>query len=75
MNKKEVTAWYRWDKQKKEFVFNHYNEGYNESQEVPISDIPKQQKDWKNAEWRKKFGHLVERENKAPLLENSDIEE
>lgn len=68
MNKKIVTAWYKFNKQKNKFVFNHYEEGYNEEQLIPESNIPKQQKDWNKSEWRKKFGHLVEREGKPPLL-------
>jgi len=75
MDKKIVTVWYRWNNENKDYEFNHYEDGWDESQEKPFSDISKQQKDWKKAKWRKKFGHLVERENKAPLLENSDIKE
>lgn len=69
MDKKIVTVWDRFDKQRRQFVFNHYSEGYDETQTVPISNIPKQQKDWRNAKWRKRFSYLIERKGQAPLLE------
>ena len=72
MDKKIVTVWDRFDKQRRQFVFNHYSEGYDETQTVPISNIPKQQKDWNGAKWEKKLGHLIERGDLVPLLKENE---
>jgi len=72
MDKQIVTVWYRQNNKNKEFEFNHYEEGYDETQTVPVTDIPKQQKDWKKAKWRKKFGHLIVREGNALLIEENN---
>jgi hypothetical protein len=68
MNKTIVTSWYKWNNNKKEFIFNHYSKGYDEEQEYPISDIPKQQKDWKRSKWDKRLEYLIKRKDKSPLL-------
>ena len=70
MGKKEVTTWYRFDEQRKKYVFNHYEEGWDDNQDKPIPKTKSQEKDWKNAKWSKKYGHLVGRKDESSLLED-----
>jgi len=72
MDKKEVTTWYRFDEQRKKYVFNHYEEGWNDEQTIPVPRTKNQDKDWKKAKWSKKYGHLAERKDEPSLLENND---
>jgi len=74
-NKKEVTTWYRFDEQRKKYLFNHYEEGWDESQDKPVPRTKNQEKDWKKAKWWKRYGNLVERNGKAPSLEEDEKNE
>jgi len=71
--KKIVTAWYKWDVNKSEFVFNHYSEEFIEKQTKPVPATKRQAKDWKKAVWRKRFGHLINTNGVKKLEEVSDI--
>ena len=40
----DITVWEIYDKDKKDFVFNHIADGYDEKLTKPDSSIPKQKK-------------------------------
>lgn len=69
MDKQEVTTWYRFDEQRKKYVFNHYEEGWDDSQDKPIPRTKSQEKDWSKAKWLKKYGHLIKKSQEIPSLE------
>ena len=57
-----ITLWYRFDKKKGEFVFNHIEDGWNldDSQDAPVPISDEQKKSWKNAQWKFELGNLEE---------------
>ena len=55
-----ITVWDIYDKDRKEFVFNHIADGYSEELTKPDSNFPKQKKVWNGSEWRKYKAQLVD---------------
>jgi hypothetical protein len=53
----EVTIWHRLNIKKKEFEFNHIEEGWS-GLEAPLPKSEKQAKKWKGATWKKQYGFL-----------------
>jgi len=55
----QITCWYRLNHKKKDFEFNHIQNGWNELEEPqPINE--QQAKDWKGAAWKKIYAVLQE---------------
>ena len=52
-----ITVWERLSK--KGYKHNHIDDGYDVSQDKPIPKSKYQEKMWKNAQWRKTKGKLI----------------
>lgn len=56
----EITLWYRWDLDKREWRFSHYEEGYSVFSKpfVKFKNSPK----WLNMRWSKECARMVNNE-------------
>jgi hypothetical protein len=56
--KKKITIWDRWNKDKKKYEFNHFDDEWVKNKKpIPKSDY--QKKSWNNSKWNKTYGYLV----------------
>lgn len=55
-----ITCWYKYNKSKDEYIFNHIEDGYSfEDKPLPKSEKFTAQNDWKNYQWMRTFGQLT----------------
>lgn len=58
-SKKPVTVWKMYDKNSKEFIHNHIEDGHADSLESPIHKF-KSQSSWSNNQWIGIHAYLIE---------------
>lgn len=58
---KEITCWYRYNEDTKQWIYNHYIVGHITINNPALgAKFNKQYKAWINAKWRKEFKYLKE---------------
>lgn len=67
-----ITTWYRWDKKKKSWKYNHFEFGVSDA-EKPTPES-KQQESWNNNKWNKKYGFYQRALGNTRVVEESEFQ-